>query len=71
MSRDPAFVAKVHDVVGLYLHPPESEWLLVDAIAPVAADGLIGAQARAWSPAGQLLASGGGQLPGRPLPARC
>jgi len=23
VSRDPAFVAKVHDVVGLYLHPPE------------------------------------------------
>jgi transposase len=23
VSRDPAFVAKVHDVVGLYLHPPD------------------------------------------------
>src|SRR4029453_15360407 len=23
VSRDPAFVAKVRDIVGLYLHPPE------------------------------------------------
>ena len=23
MSRDPAFVGKVRDIVGLYLHPPE------------------------------------------------
>ncbi len=28
MSRDPAFVAKVTDVVGLYLNPPENAIVL-------------------------------------------
>src|SRR5262249_19547079 len=27
---------------------PESEWLLADAVAPIAAHGLVGAQARVW-----------------------
>jgi acyl-CoA thioesterase II len=47
---------------------PGSDWLLVDAVAPVAAHGLIGGQARVWSVDGHLLASGGGQLLCRPAP---
>lgn len=46
---------------------PGCEWLLAEAVAPVAADGLIGGQARVWSSDGRLLASGGGQLLCRPL----
>lgn len=46
---------------------PATEWLLCEAQAPVARHGLIGGQARVWSPDGVLLASGGGQLLCRPL----
>jgi acyl-CoA thioesterase-2 len=48
---------------------PDSEWLLCDASAPVAAHGLIGGRAAIWSAEGQLLASGGGQLFCRPRPS--
>lgn len=48
---------------------PQSEWLLCDAVAPVAQHGLIGGQCRVWSADGQLLASGGGQMLCRPMPA--
>jgi len=46
---------------------PAAEWLLCEAQAPVARHGLIGGQARIWSPDGTLLASGGGQLLCRPM----
>jgi len=45
---------------------PESDWLLVEASAPVATQGLIGGDARVWSVDGQLVASGGAQLLCRP-----
>lgn len=68
---DSGYVAPSLDVnVQFHRLEPESEWLLVDAVAPVAAAGLIGGQARVWSPAGRLLASGGGQLLCRPVPQR-
>ena len=49
---------------------PDAEWLLCDAAAPIAQHGLIGGVARVWSAAGQLLASGGGQLFCRPQPSQ-
>jgi acyl-CoA thioesterase-2 len=45
------------------------EWLLGDGTAPVGADGLMGFDGRAWNDRGQLVASGGGQLLCRPVPA--
>ena len=68
--RDNGYVAPSLDVNAQFHHlAPECEWLLVDAVAPVAAHGLIGGQARVWSVDGKLLASGGGQLLCRPAPA--
>jgi acyl-CoA thioesterase len=49
---------------------PESEFLLVDATAPVASGGLICGRADVWSTSGRLLASGGSQLFCRPAPPR-
>ncbi len=45
-----------------------SEWLLVDARAPVADGGLIGTTSTVWSADGRLVASGGAQLFCRPAP---
>lgn len=42
--------------------PPYGEWLLVDASADVAAEGVIGFANRVFDESGRLLASGGGQL---------
>jgi acyl-CoA thioesterase II len=39
-----------------------SEWLLVDAEAPVARDGLIGTTLKLWNEDGELVASGGSTL---------
>jgi acyl-CoA thioesterase-2 len=65
--RDSGYVAPSIDVTAQFHHlAPECEWLLVDAVAPIAAHGLIGGQARVWSIDGRLLASGGGQLLCRP-----
>lgn len=47
---------------------PADEWLLGDGHAPVATDGVMGFDGRVWNEAGQLVASGGGQLLCRPLP---
>lgn len=46
-----------------------SEWLLVDARAPVASDGLIGTEIAVWTASGELAASGGAQLFCRPNPS--
>lgn len=48
----------------------DSEWLLVDARAPVAADGLIGCEVGVWREDGRLAASGGAQLFCRPMKPR-
>ena len=47
-----------------------SEWLLVDARAPVATGGLIGTEVAAWTIDGKLSASAGAQLICRPAPAQ-
>jgi acyl-CoA thioesterase len=47
---------------------PEEEWTLVDGYAPVAADGLIGCNARLWTPDGRLLATGTSTHTCRPNP---
>jgi acyl-CoA thioesterase len=48
--------------------PPYGEWLLVDARADVAAEGVIGFHNRVFDEGGRLVASGGGQLLCRPRP---
>jgi len=56
--------------VAVHFHrlAPESEWLLSEATASVAAQGLVGGRGQVWSEAGQLLASGGCQMFCRPVP---
>jgi acyl-CoA thioesterase II len=67
--RESGYVAPSLDVtVQFHRLAPHCEWLLVDALAPVAAHGLIAGQTRVWSADGRLLASGGGQLLCRPVP---
>ncbi len=67
--RESGFIAPSLDVSAqFHALRPQCEWLLVDAVAPVAANGLIGGQARVWAEDGALLASGGGQLLCRPVP---
>lgn len=56
--------------VGLVIHrlEPASEWLLVRATSPAAADGLVGGRAEVWSQSGRLLASATQQMLCRPVP---
>src|SRR5690606_29296125 len=49
--------------------PSYGEWLLVEASADVADEGLIGFHNRVWHERGRLVASGGGQLLCRRAPA--
>jgi acyl-CoA thioesterase-2 len=66
---DSGYIAPSLDVsVRFHRAAPAAEWLLCDAVAPVARHGLIGGAAQVWSPDGTLLASGGGQLLCRPVP---
>jgi acyl-CoA thioesterase II len=44
------------------------EWLLCDAHAPAAGEGLVGCTGRVWTPSGRLVASGTSQLLCRPNP---
>jgi acyl-CoA thioesterase len=65
-----AWVAPSLDLsVRFHRFEPQSEWLLTDTTASVAADGLIGGAASVWSSTGSLLASGGEQMLCRPVPA--
>jgi acyl-CoA thioesterase-2 len=65
----PAFYAPSLDLYVAFHEPaPEVEWLLLDGYAPAAADGLMGWTGRLWTPAGRLVASGGGQLLCRRIP---
>jgi acyl-CoA thioesterase II len=65
-----AYIAPSLDVTAEFHRlDPASEWLLCDAAAPVAADGLIGGQSRIWSADGRLLASGSAHLLCRPAPS--
>ena len=68
--RNAGWIAPSLDVTAQFHRlVPTSEWLLVDATAPVATDGMIGGQVRIWATDGRLVASGGGQLLCRPLRA--
>ncbi len=55
--------------LAVSFHAPGSgsEWLLVDAQAPLAAGGLVAGRSALWSEQGQLVASGGQQMLCRPL----
>jgi acyl-CoA thioesterase len=57
--------------VGVIIHrlQPSSEWLLVQATAPAAANGLVGGRAQVWSESGALLAGATQQMLCRPVPA--
>lgn len=48
---------------------PQEEWLLCDAHAPVAREGIIGCRGQLWTESGRLLASGSATLFCRPNPA--
>lgn len=66
----PGFVAPSLDVtVQFHRLVPESEWLLVEAVAPIATEGLVGGRARVWGMDGRLLASGSSHLLCRPAPS--
>lgn len=68
-GTNPQFIAPSLDLYVAFHDPqPDSEWLLTDGYAPVAADGLMGWNGRLWSPDGHLVASGGGQMLCRRVP---
>ena len=57
-----AYYAPSLDLYVAFHDPqPDSEWLLCDGHAPVAAHGLMGWNGRLWSAGGALVASGSGQ----------
>src|SRR5262245_3425041 len=67
---DPPFMAPSIDLaVQFHRLVPDAEWLLGDAVSPVAADGLVGGRVAVWAPDGRLLASGASQLLCRPVRA--
>jgi acyl-CoA thioesterase II len=68
-EMDNPWMAPSLDVaVRFHRAPPYSEWLLLEARADVATQGLIGFHNRVWDEDGRCLASGGGQLLCRPKP---
>ena len=68
--RQPAFIAPSLDLHVTFHTPTNAAaWLLCDGDALLSTAGRFGWNARVWSAAGQLHASGGGQCLYRPLPA--
>jgi acyl-CoA thioesterase-2 len=68
-SERDRFMAPNLDVTArFHADTSASEWLLVDARAPVASGGLIGTEVAVWTEQGALAASGGAQLLCRPRP---
>jgi acyl-CoA thioesterase-2 len=66
-SRD--FIAPSLDLYVAFHSPqPKSEWILADGYAPIARDGLMAWNGRAWSEDGALIASGSGQMLCRRVP---
>ncbi len=55
--------------VAFHESAADSEWLLTDGYSPTAGDGLVGWTGRLWSADRRLVASGGGQLLCRQMPA--
>ena len=68
-SAPPWVAVNVDLYVAFHQGRPASEFLLLDAHSPIAADGLVGYQCKVWSEDRSLVASGGGQLLCRPVPA--
>ncbi len=67
-ATNPWMAPSLDLVARFHRAPPYSEWLLVEARADVATEGLIGFHNRVWDEAGRVVASGGGQLLCRPRP---
>ena len=66
----PEWIAPSLDLYVAFHDPrPAEPWLLAEGASPFAADGLVGWTGRLWTPAGNLVASGGGQLLCRRVPA--
>jgi acyl-CoA thioesterase len=61
----PAIAVTVDLNVGFH-RPAEDEWLLAEAVSPVATGGLASATGRVWDQSGRLLASGGQTMLCRP-----
>lgn len=55
-------------MIQFHQFAPEEEWALIDGTVPIAADGLVGCNARLWTPDGRLLASGTSKHTCRPNP---
>jgi len=67
--RPTRFIAPSLDLTAqFHAGAPTEEWLLCDAAAPIAVDGLASCHGRVWSRDGRLLASGTSQLFCRPNP---
>lgn len=63
-----AYVAPSLDLTCQFHRPaPASEWLLVEARSPLAADGLVAGTSRVWDEAGRLVASGSQMMLCRPM----
>jgi acyl-CoA thioesterase len=59
----PPYVAQSLDLsVHFHRTAPDQEWLLCDATAPIAGDGLLNGRTRIWGADGALFASGGQQM---------
>jgi acyl-CoA thioesterase-2 len=70
VTTPPQFIAPSLDLyVAFHQAGAGSGWLLADGHAPIAGDGLIGWNGRLWSEDRHLVASGGGQLLCRRIPA--
>jgi acyl-CoA thioesterase len=61
-------IAVTVDLSVRFHHPTDDEWLLVEAVSPVAAGGLMAATGHVWDRAGTLVASGGQTMLCRPAP---
>ena len=65
----PLFTAPSLDLyVAFHQLVPDDPWLLVDGAAPIAAEGLLGWNARIWSTDRKLVATSSGQGIFRPVP---
>jgi acyl-CoA thioesterase len=66
---DPPIIAPTIDVSARFHQPATGdEWLLAEAVSPVAAGGVVNAVGRVWNERGQLLASGAQSMLCRPVP---
>jgi acyl-CoA thioesterase-2 len=62
----PQAVAVTIDLQVGFHRPAEDEWLLVEAVSPIATAGLATATAKVWNRSGRLVASGGQTMLCRP-----